>query len=53
MKKIKILAIIILMITAVIILRTKVEAATGTVNSDTVRVRKEPSTESTILTQLD
>ena len=53
MKKIKILAIIILMITAVIILRTKVEAATGTVNSDTVRVRKEPSTSSTILTQLD
>ena len=53
MKKIKILAIIILMITAVIILRTKVEAASGTVNSDTVRVRKEPSTESTILTQLD
>lgn len=53
MKKIKILAIIILMITAVIILRTKVEATTGTVNSDTVRVRKEPSTSSTILTQLD
>ncbi len=53
MKKIKILATIILMITAVIILRTKVEASTGTVNSDTVRVRKEPSTESTILTQLD
>ena len=53
MKKIKILAIIILMITAVIILRTKVEASTGTVNSDTVRVRKEPNTSSTILTQLD
>ena len=53
MKKIKILAIIILMIIAVIILRTKVEASTGTVNSDTVRVRKEPNTSSTILTQLD
>lgn len=53
MKKIKILAIIILMITALIILRTNVEASTGTVNSDTVRVRKEPSTQSTILTQLD
>lgn len=53
MKKIKSLAIMILMITALIILSAKVEATTGKINAETVRVRKEASTKSTILTQLD
>ena len=51
--KIKNLAITILMITFLIILGTKVEAATGKVNEETVRLRKEPNTSSTILDQLD
>ena len=38
MKNLKSLAIIILMITTMIILSTKVEATTGTINSETVRV---------------
>lgn len=53
MKKIKYLAIIILMITILAVLITKVEATTGKVNSETVRLRKEPNTSSTILEQLD
>lgn len=51
--KIKNLAIIILMITILTILSTKAEATTGKINSETVRLRKEPSTSSTILEQLD
>lgn len=53
MKKIKSLAIIILMITVIILLRGKAEATTGKVNSETIRLRKEASTKSTILEQLD
>ena len=53
MKKIKYLAIITLMITILAILTIKVEATTVKVNSETVRLRKEPSTSSTILEQLD
>ena len=53
MKNIKNLAIFILMITTIIILSTKSEATTGKVNSETVRIRKEPNTKSTILDQLD
>ena len=53
MKKVKELAIMILMITILMILSIKVEAATGTINSETVRLRKEPNTDSTILEQLD
>ena len=51
--KIKKLAIIILMTTFFIILGTKVYASTGKINSETVRLRKEPNTKSTILDQLD
>lgn len=51
--KIKNLAIIILMITILTILSTKVEATTGKINTETVRLRKEPNTKSTILEQLD
>ena len=51
--KIKKLAIIILTITLFIILGNKVEATTGKINSETVRIRKQPSTESTIIDQLD
>ena len=47
------LAIMILMIIFLIILSIHVEATTGTINSETVRLREEPSTESTILGQLD
>ena len=53
MNKVKKLAIFILMIITIMVLRTKVEATTGVVNSETVRLRKEPSTKSTILEQLD
>lgn len=53
MKKLKNLAIILLMITILTILSTKVEATTGKINSETVRLRKEPNTSSTILEQLD
>lgn len=53
MKKIKYLAITILMIIILVALGTKVEATTGKVNSETVRLRKEPNTSSTILEQLD
>lgn len=53
MKKIKYLAIFILMITNIIILSTKVEATTGKVKAETVRVREEATTKSAILTQLD
>lgn len=51
--KIKNFAIIILMITFLIMIGTKVEATTGKVNEETVRLRKEPNTSSTILDQLD
>ena len=51
--KVKELAIMILMITVMMILSIKVEAATGTINSETVRLRKEPNTDSTIIEQLD
>lgn len=51
--KVKELAIIILMITTLILLGTKAEATTGKINSETVRLRKEPNTSSTIIDQLD
>ena len=51
--KIKELAIIILMITILMLLGTKAEATTGKINSETVRLRKEPNTSSTIVEQLD
>ncbi len=51
--KVKKLAILILMITIIMILNIKVEATTGKINSETVRLRKEPNTSSTILEQLD
>ena len=53
MKNLKSLAIIILMITTIIILSTKVEATTGTINYETVRVRSEANTKSNIVAQLD
>lgn len=53
MKKVKELAIMVLMITILMIFNIKVEATTGTINSETVRLRKEPNTNSTILEQLD
>lgn len=53
MKKIKNLTIFILMTTIIMILNTKVEATTGKINSETVRVRSEASTKSNIVTQLD
>ena len=53
MKNVKEFTIIILMITIISILSIKVEATTGKINSETVNVRKEPSTNSTIIEQLD
>ena len=53
MKILKKSTIIVLMIFFFIILGTKVEATTGTINSETVRLRKEPNTKSIILDQLD
>ncbi|MCI8273907.1 MAG: C40 family peptidase [Clostridia bacterium] len=55
MKKIKKIAILILMITllTLIIIKIKAEATTGKVNAETVRLRKEPNSKSTILEQLD
>ena len=53
MKRVKELAIMILMITIIGILSIKVEASTGKINSETVRLRKEPNTNSTILEQLN
>ena len=47
------LAIIVLMITFLIILSIHVEATTGTINSETVNLREEASTDSSILEQLD
>lgn len=47
------LAIIVLTIIVLIILSIHVEATTGTINSETVNLREEPSTSSTILEQLD
>ena len=52
MEKIKSLAIIILM-TIIISLGTKVQATAGKINSETVRVRSEATTQSNIVTQLD
>lgn len=51
--KVKELAIIILMIIILMLLGTKSEATTGKINSETVRLRKEPNTTSTIVEQLD
>lgn len=51
--KIKKIAITILMTTFLIIIGNKVEATTGKINSETVRIRKEPNTKSTIIDQLD
>lgn len=51
--KVKELAIIILMTIMLMLLVTKVEATTGKINSETVRLRKEPNTNSTIIEQLD
>ena len=53
MKKFKEFAIMILMITIMNILSIKVEATTGKINSETVNMRKEPNTDSTIIEQLD
>ena len=53
MKVFRNLAIIILMTAFLIILSTKAEATTGTINSETVNLRKEANTKSTILEQLD
>lgn len=53
MKKIKHITTSILMITIILILSTKAEASTGKVNVETVRIRKEATTKSTIVTQLD
>lgn len=53
MRRVKELAIMTLMITIIGILSIKVEATTGKINSETVRLRKEPNTNSTILEQLD
>ena len=53
MKKVKEFAIMILMITIISILSIKVEATTGKINSETVNMRKEPNTNSTIIEQLD
>lgn len=53
MKRVKELAIMILMITIIGILSIKVEASTGKINSETVRLRKEPNKNSTILEQLN
>lgn len=53
MKKVKKLATIILMMIAISLLSAKVEATTGKINSETVNLRKEPNTDSTILEQLD
>ncbi len=47
------LAIIVLMIIFLIILSIHVEATTGTINSETVNLREEANTTSTILEQLD
>ena len=41
------------MITILMLLGTKAEATTGKINSETVRLRKEPNTSSTIVEQLD
>ena len=51
--KVKELAIIILMTIMLMLLGTKVEATTGKINSETVRLRKETNTSSTIIEQLD
>ena len=51
--KVKEIAIIILMTIMLMLLVTKVEATTGKINSETVRLRKEPNTNSTILEQLN
>ena len=51
--KVKEISIIILMTIMLMLLVTKVEATTGKINSETVRLRKEPNTNSTIIEQLD
>ena len=51
--KVKEIAIIILMTIMLMLLNTKVEATIGKINSETVRLRKEPNTNSTIIEQLD
>ena len=53
MKKVKEFAIMILMRTIMSIFSIKVEATTGRINSETVNIRKEPNTDSTIIDQLD
>lgn len=53
MKNLKSLTIIILMILTTMILCTKVEATTGKITGETVRVRSEANTKSNILAQLD
>ena len=52
-EKVKEFAIMILMITIMSIFSIKVEATTGRINSETVNIRKEPNTDSTIIDQLD
>ena len=53
MKKLRNLAIFILMIITMLILSTKAEATTAKINTETARVRREASTTSTIIEQLD
>ncbi len=53
MKKLRNLAIFILMIITMLILSTKAEATTAKINTETARIRKEASTTSTIIEQLD
>ena len=51
--KVKELAIFILMIITLMLLGVRVEATTGKINSETVRLRREANSKSTIIEQLD
>ena len=51
--KVKELAIFILTITTLMLLGVRVEATTGKINSETVRLRREANSKSTIIEQLD
>lgn len=51
--KLKKLAVTILMITILLLLSNRAQATTGKINAETVNIRKDPSTDATILDQLD
>lgn len=51
--KVKELAIFILMIITLMLLGVRVEATTGKINSETVRLRREANSKSTVIEQLD